>query len=427
MLDDVYKTKYRADVLILGDFNIDMLKPHSSWDSTLALFGLVQLVTSSTRTTPTSSSLIDHIYTNNPKAIINTIVLDLSISDHNPISCTRSIKLPKPEPVGHTHISFRSFKHFNQNAFFADLNCTPFATVFQYNDPNQALSAWYKLFIDVVNKHAPIRHKRVKHPKLPPWLNKDIIQAMSHRDKLKTDKMFTEYKQARNKVKNLVRNAKKAYFSKLTENNTDISSVWRALNAFTKGTRSKQTDIPRHFTADAFNNYFLSIAEKLAKSHDSADSNGHYSCPELLIDFCQQKTHGHNSFTIPLIAVHEVGKYITKMDNKKSSGPDELSNQLIKLSMPYIVESLTYIFNLCIEQNIFPSEFKRAKVIPLPKTRDHKTMNEYRPISLLPVLSKLLERHVHTHLVTYLEQRELFHPLQSGFRGKHSCSTAFSR
>ena len=60
---------------------------------------------------------------------------------------------------------------------------------------------WYKLFMDVVNRHASIHHKRLKHSKLPPWLNKNIIQAMSNRDRLKKEEMFTEYKTARNKVK----------------------------------------------------------------------------------------------------------------------------------------------------------------------------------------------------------------------------------
>ena len=115
------------------------------------------------------------------------------------------------------------------------------------------------------------------------------------------------------------------------------------------------------------------------------------------------------------------------MNNKKSSGPDEISNQLLKLASPYIAGSLTYIFNLCIEQNVFTSEFQKAKVIPLAKTRDHKNLNDYRPISLLSILSKLLERRVHKHLVTYLETRDILHPLRSGFRCKHSCSTALAR
>ena len=64
----------------------------------------------------------------------------------------------------------------DQNAFFADLICTPFNNVHQHTDPNETLAVWYKLFMDVVNRHAPIRHKRVKHSKLPPWLNKNIIR-----------------------------------------------------------------------------------------------------------------------------------------------------------------------------------------------------------------------------------------------------------
>ena len=138
MLDDVYNVKTRDDVIILGDVSTDMLKPHSCWDSTLALFGLAQLITSPTQTTPTSTSLIDHIYTNNPSVVVTTGVSDLSISDHNRIRCTRSVKLPKPEPKGYTQISFRSFKHFNQNAFFADLIRTPFDNVHQHTDPNEA-------------------------------------------------------------------------------------------------------------------------------------------------------------------------------------------------------------------------------------------------------------------------------------------------
>ena len=127
------------------------------------------------------------------------------------------------------------------------------------------------------------------------------------------------------------------------------------------------------------------------------------------------------------MAVHEMGKYISGMNNKKSSGPDEISNQLLKLASPYITGSLTYIFNLRIEQNVFPSEFQKAKVIPSARTRDHKNMDDYKSVSLLSVLSKFLERHVHKHLVTCLETRDLFHPLQSGFRRKHSCNTALAR
>ena len=86
------------------------------------------------------------------------------------------------------------------------------------------------------------------------------------------------------------------------ENSKDISSVWRALNTFTRMTNSRQKEIPHHFTADALKDYFLFIAETLVKSHYSPDSTKHYSCSKHLFDF--------------LMAAHEMGKYISGMKNK---------------------------------------------------------------------------------------------------------------
>ena len=425
MIDNLRAAKSHADILLLGDFNIDLLKPHSSWDSTITLLGLTQLIESPTRITPTSATLIDHIYTNNPDAFTDVSVSDLSISDHCPISCTKFVKLSKCKLKTHSLISFRSFKHFNKTACCADLNCAPFISVLNYTDPEEALSVWYNVYLSVINRHAPLKHKRVKHPKLPPWLNKDVMQLMAERDKLKKEKRFSEYKKLRDKIKNRVRKAKKDYFQKLIERDKNISTVWRALNIFTKGSQSHSADIPKNLTADTFNNHFLSVAECLIKprSDDVYDSE----CSNILHEFCERKTRGQEPFVIPYISIPELGKYVSKLDNKKSSGPDGISNHLLKLSLPYIIDSLTYIFNLCIKKNHYPSEFKKAKVIPLPKTRDKTNLTDYRPISLLSVLSKLLEKHVHVQLNDYLEKHLLIHPFQSGFRCKHSCSTALVR
>ena len=172
-----------------------------------------------------------------------------------------------------------------------------------------------------------------------------------------------------------------------------------------------------------FIKHFLSVADKLAPvlSEDNP-----YIPPHTLENFCKEQSVHREPFSIPLLGVHEVGKLISKMKNKKSSGPDEISPRILKMSLPYIVSSLTYIYNLCIEQNTFPAEWKIAKVIPLPKTKDHSDVNNYRPISLLSVLSKPLERHIHKHLLNHLEHNQLLHQSQSGFRPGHSCHTALT-
>ena len=164
--------------------------------------------------------------------------------------------------------------------------------------------------------------------------------------------------------------------------------------------------------------YFHSLKE--SPGHDS------YICSPSLIDFCRENRGPLSAFHIPLLTVHEVGKLITGLTSKKSMGPDNIPAYLLKLALPYVVESLTYIYNLCIQKNVFPKIFKTAKVIPLPKNTDRTDPNNFRPISLLSVLSKPLERHVHHHLSTFMEKHNLFHTLQSGFRSKHSCHTALT-
>ena len=96
------------------------------------------------------------------------------------------------------------------------------------------------------------------------------------------------------------------------------------------------------------------------------------------------------------------------------------------LSLPYIVQHLTYVYNLCISHSCFPSDLKMAKVVPLPKAKDLTNISNYRPISVLSSISKPLEKHVHKHLLKYLDRFNLIHTHQSGFRPQHSCHSALT-
>ena len=425
MLDNVYKSKPHSHILILGDFNIDMLKNQPQWETLLISVGLTQLISNPTRVTQTSETLIDHIYTNTPSLVSFTSVSQLSVSDHFPITCMVNAKVTKSHKHMHTTISYRSFKNFNKAAFLHDLGLLPFDDVFNYSDPNQALDLWYKYFFSVLDLHAPVRQRRVKHPQLPQWLTSEIVRAMSSREQLKKLKMFEEYKKARNIVKNMIRDSKRSYFSKLVENNNkDTSQLWRALNTLIKGNGSRSRNIPPSLTASMFNEHFTSAASSLLSDQNVSHST--YKHVDKIKTFCSKNNSSAAPFNIPPIAVHEVGKHISLLNNKKSTGPDEISSYILKLSLPYIVEPITYIYNLCIAQNIFPSSFKKAKVIPLPKSNLVSDLNNYRPISLLPVLSKILEKHVHGHFISFLEMHKLLHPFQSGFRHNHSCTTALT-
>jgi hypothetical protein len=426
MMDVVANQHKKANIILLGDFNLDMLKPQVSWESTFFLYGLKQLVTKPTRVTPTSTTLLDHIYANNQSKISNIRLSDVSISDHCPIVCTWSCKVAKIAKSTHTTIEYRSFKRFNKDHFLYDLSSVNFSDVYNCSDANDAVAMWYDIFLPIVDKHAPIRRKRVKHQTLPGWMSNDIIEAMKLRDRLKKDKQFNEYKKQRNVVSELVKKAKKAHFENMIHEQSDTAHLWRAMNNITgKGSTNKGSN-KCNFSPDEFNNYFLSLSDVLdpTQSHPTTASQ---PASARLEQFCNERIPSSDSFTIPEIAVHEVGILISKLSNKKSMGTDKVNAFLLKLALPYIVEPLTHMYNLCLRTSTFPDAWKCAKVVPLPKSSDTSDLNNYRPISILSALSKPLEKHVHKHLANFIESHDLFHPFQSGFRKHHSCQTALSR
>ena len=217
-------------------------------------------------------------------------VPNIAISDHFPVLCTWSIKLPQRPPKGHTTIQYRTFKRFNTDAFLFDLSCAPFCDVYKFDNPDDALSVWYDIIMPIINVHAPLRKKRVKHPKLPPWLTRDVITAMAVCDHLKKEKRFEDFKKQRNKVKSLVRSAKKFYFDKLIELDKSTSTIWKAINEITnkslslshRHTKSSTTTI----SPNIFNSHFLTLSETLAQPSGFTSDN--FACSKSLRDFCNK-------------------------------------------------------------------------------------------------------------------------------------------
>ena len=109
--------------------------------------------------------------------------------------------------------------------------------------------------------------------------------------------------------------------------------------------------MPVNFTFDEFNEYFLSCCQNLLsltyndKNLDTVTDNQ----GALLKEFCKQKLNNSKTFFKPRLEVHEVGKLISDLKNKRSMGPDDISTHLLKLILPYIIEPLTFAYNLCIE------------------------------------------------------------------------------
>uniref|UniRef100_A0A3B4Z3D2 Reverse transcriptase domain-containing protein n=1 Tax=Stegastes partitus TaxID=144197 RepID=A0A3B4Z3D2_9TELE len=126
------------------------------------------------------------------------------------------------------------------------------------------------------------------------------------------------------------------------------------------------------------------------------------------------------SFHFVPFSVDEVHRALLSLDNKKPAGPDNLEPYFLKLAADFIAKPLTSIFNLTLTQNVIPKVWKSAHVLPLLKGGDPTSLNNYRPISNLSALSKVLERLVSNQLKDFLNANNILSPYQSGFRKQHS-------
>ena len=115
---------------------------------------------------------------------------------------------------------------------------------------------------------------------------------------------------------------------------------------------------------------------------------------------------------------------LQKLSPRKAAGIDKISSQLLRIAAPVIAPVVARLINFSFSSGSFPSRWKTAKVSPLYKNGDSRDVQNFRPISVLPVLSKVIERHVHDSLYSYLTENNLIYPRQSGFRKNHSTDTA---
>ena len=131
-----------------------------------------------------------------------------------------------------------------------------------------------------------------------------------------------------------------------------------------------------------------------------------------------------NSMYLSPTSENEISKLITQLPNKKSHGYDKINNCLLKELHPVIIAPLTIAFNKSLAEGIFPDSMKDADTVPLFKSKCKLDCNNYRPISLLITLSKLLEKTIYNRTIAFLDKHDILFSSQYGFRKKHSCSDA---
>lgn len=432
------------ELYVVGDLNINFLVSNCPLKkkilNTMSVCNLVQVINQPTRvftnkTGSLSSTCIDHIYTNAGELCSRAISIPIAFSDHNLVAISRKTKVPKAGPK----IVFkRSYRGFCCEAYVSDVRNICWTNVGIQRDPNIALNVFTELLGPVMDKHAPVRRLTVKSLRCP-WVDEELKDCMAQRREAKeaanrsgstSDRQV--YCKLRNYITKLNRKKKKLHYeSRLNDIKHDGRKLWSTLNEI-MGRKSSATpsfiEVEGSFitkpvdVANYFNDYFIN---KVCKLRQEMSTVG-----ESLNSHIQNKImFGKNcAFEFCNITVEEVKKLLLSIDTEKPPGIDNWDGKLLKTVADHVATPVCHIFNLSLNSNIFPECWKEAKVIPLPKnTCAAFTGSNSRPISLLPILSKLLEKVVFNQIQCYFSLNNLTSNYQHAYREGHSTSTALTQ
>ena len=414
-----------ADVLIMGDTNINTLKRGDAnakkYKDMIKRLRLSNLYSAPTRVTRTSKSCIDHILTNRKDLYRNCNTIDPGLSDHQLVFVSRK-KAQNKRTI--RQVKCRNFRHFEPMEFQRDVEKIDWSSIYNCSDVNVCAHLFRFYLLEVCDRHAPYRMLKLREF-APPWLNTSYLDAIDSREhwSRKFRKSPTEYHlirktEAINYAKTLKIELQKSYFEDKIQNNWgDSKNLWKSIKEFwpNKSKHNNIVKINKHTDkqemANAMNNHFTSIGPKLAEKIHSDTSHSEFMniYPPI--------------FDLKEVDLKTIAEAICDLKPSTSCGVDGLTSRLLKQSGPAIIKPLHYIINLSITSGVFPDSWKTGCITPLFKEGDASDPNNYRPISILPCLGKVCERIIHTQLYDYFADNNLLTENQSGFRKGHSTGT----
>lgn len=308
---------------------------------------------------------------------------------------------------------------------------------FTLQDINQCTEYLVSTIKSIIKDCTRVKHSSKKIAPLKPWITTGVVRSIRKRNKLhKLAKLkpdddlakiaFINYRNTCNK---LIKSLKRQYYqTQLQNSNKDIKKTWTLIkeicNIKTKHdtpTELLSVESTPKQSLNKINTYFTNIGKNLAevtlqKLNLSEDELARYASVHT-------KSNAY-SMSLSPTDPYEVSKIITDLKPDSSPGHDGISSKIIKLAKEHLIYPLVHLCNLSLEQAKFPDLFKTAIVTPIFKTDNKLDISNYRPISLLNILSKILERIVNSRLINYLEKNKLLTDYQYGFRKGRSTDDA---
>ena len=431
------------EVYIMGDLNIDLKgKPPlaKSYKEFCSLHGLTQIIDSPTRITEETSTLIDHIMTNSKEKIKQFGVLDVSLSDHQAIYFTR--KALKQKSSTHKYITIRSMKNYSKPLWLDKLKSLQYPDYSNYDDVDTAYADFIEKTSTAISEIAPFKKLCVK-ASTSEWVDEEVLEGINKRNKLfqkfKRSGLYEDnanYKKARNDVQNLIKNKKRNFFSnKLTENIGKPKELWKTLRKLgvpskeqSTSTISLKRDGEIRFDSKSickiFKDFFANLSTNLLK--DLPAPTNLFGIDSVKKYYSHNINLQNNFFSLQPTTKEVIQKLLEELNSAKAVGIDNIGGKFLKDGAPILADPITKLCNLSIILSKFPKECKIAKLKPLYKKGSKLEAKNYRPISLLPLVSKIFEKIIHTQTQHFLDVNKILYKFQSGFRQNHSTDTSLS-
>ena len=406
-------------VIICGDTNIDTLSASSARQQYIDLLNVFDLTNVVTKPTRHGKSLIDHLITNIPgKVTLADVIPCDTVSDHDCPFMNINIKTIKFQP---RQKSIRDFKSFNLSDFKSDFAQLPFSTIYTFEDPNEQLSVFNSLILGCLNVHAPIKTCKMTRPPAP-WmrdlkittLQKEAKQLRVKAHRTENDEDWKEYRSTKNKLKKEIKSTKSRFYKKAFSSRRP-KEVWQTIHRILKPNSKPIAECP-----DSLNKYYNGVAERLTSSKRT-------TIEDLKVMINELSHLNENAFKLQPTSYNDVRKTLNTIRSDCSTGHDSIPINLLKPVSEFIISPLNFIINNFISFRTFPEYWKVARISPVPKLNNPSSPSDFRPISVLPLLSKVYERVVLQQLVFHIENLMLYKSTQHGFRKSHSTTSCLMK
>ena len=426
VLDIVTTASTAKSIVMLGDLNSDFKTAdgRKMIDFTVK-YNLTCHVNEPTRITDTTATCLDQIISNIPNYVKSiTVSPPVSTNDHHTVGIQLKINIKQEEPY------YRQIWLYNKGDYGGFRNALgnhDWESCFHSDNIEVIWKKWLDYFLTIAKEFIPNKIALIR-PKDKEWYSNDLrkMKRRVYRSYLKAKRTmliqhWNTYKSNQKDYQTAINEAKSRFQEKLNlslRENRHSKLWWKTVKKMLgKGCEdsyppiedinNNNNNIPlvtNSEKAEAFNDFFL--------SHNNLDTSSAV-LPDANLDEipCLENIQATEK---------EICELIQILDRNKATGPDGLSPSLIKEAGHTIVPSLTKLINLSLLTGKMPSQWKCANVIPIHKKGSKSVLNNYRPISLLPIISKIMERVVFKSVYNFFHDSKFLSSHQSGFRPKDS-------